>query len=90
MDFANIIILKKWFKQRKTASKASLFSYLTVINFLNYPIAIVLALFIPIYATVIFYLFIRRHYQPLKNRGSSLLIISCAGNKKILDNNYHR
>ena len=38
------------------------------------------AVLIPGYLAVIFMLFIRRYYQPLKVRGSTLIILSTLGN----------
>jgi tellurite resistance protein TehA-like permease len=37
-------------------------------------------LVIPAYLTTLFYLFIRRYHQPLKIRGSTLIILSTLGN----------
>ena len=43
-------------------------------------IVIFLLISITIYCTVIFYLLLRRQYQPLKSKGANLLIISTLGN----------
>ena len=42
--------------------------------------AFLLAFLLCVYASALFYLISRRHYQPLKNRGANLIMISTLGN----------